>query len=95
MPRGINSEFDPRRRPLGRPRPTPYFQLGDSAQQVASDWATGPESHLYQYSRSGTPSADAMKEVDFNLSRGDTNPREKERLTNLRKAIQRDLEDNE
>lgn len=95
MARGERSEFNPKRRPLGRPKPAPYFQLGDSAQQVAEDWAAGPNSHLYQYARTGQANPNAMKEVEFNLSRGDTDPKEKERLTNLHKAIQRDLEEND
>lgn len=93
MARGKRTEFDPRRRPLGRPRPAPYFQLGDSASQVAEDWATGPESHLARYASSGLASEAAMKEVDTHLSRGDTDPTQKGRLSNLRKQIELDLED--
>ena len=88
MARGQRSEFDARRRPLGKPRPTPYFQLGDSAHAVARDWSQGNETPLGLFASSGTVSQGAFDEVDAHLNRGDTDPREKERLTNLRKHLE-------
>jgi hypothetical protein len=48
---------------------------------------------LYKFASAGQVHPDAMKEVDFNLQRGDTDPREKERLGNLRKHLELQLED--
>lgn len=92
MARGKRTEFDPRRR-IGRPKPTPYFKIGDSAESVASDWASSRGSALDQYASSGLASAEALKETQGHLQRGDIEPMEKERLTNLHKKIQRQLEE--
>lgn len=88
MARGKRTEFDSRRRPLGMPRPAPYFQLGDSAQNVARDWSQGNETPLGTFADTGTITKGVFEEVDSHLNRGDTNPREKERLTNLRKHLE-------
>lgn len=93
MPRGRDTRYDKRR--LGTPRPSPYFELGDSAEQVAADWNQGTGSALHGFASRGTVSPQALKEIDSNMQFGDVHPREKERLTNLKKHIQLRLEESE
>lgn len=90
MPNGRDSRFDKRR--LGTPRPTPYFELGDSPEQVAADWNPGEGSALHMFSRTGRVDPSAVKEVDSNMLFGDIDPREKERLRNLKKHLEGKLQ---
>lgn len=89
MPRGKDTRFDPRR--LGVAMPAPYFELGDSPEQVAADWNQGTGSALHSFATTGNITPNALKEIDSNMSFGDIQPREKERLSNLKKHVQRKL----
>lgn len=87
MARGEDTSRHPNRR-VGKPKATPFFELNDSPQQVARDWAQGGDTALGTFARSGEVSDRTFAEVDQNLNFGDIHPREKERLTNLRKHLQ-------
>lgn len=91
MPRGQDTR-NHQNRQVGRPKATPFFELNDSPQQVARDWSQGNETALGMYARSGQVSEGAFNELDSTLNRGDIHPREKERLTNLRKHLQNQKE---
>lgn len=93
MPRGKDSSKDARRL-VGRPKPTPFFRIGDSAQAVASDWSTSTGRGLRDYARTGRASAEALQETENTLSSvGGIEPTEKERLINLGKHLRLQLEE--
>jgi hypothetical protein len=87
MPRGQDTRDHPKRN-VSRPKPTPYFELNDSAQRVASDWASGEQSSLGRFASSGDFDKSTFDEINKNLNFGDAHPREKERLTNLKKHLE-------
>jgi hypothetical protein len=87
MARGRDERDHPKRQ-VGRPKPTPYFELNDSAQQVARDWSQGNNSALGRFASSGEVSEGAFSEINDTLNFGAPHPREKERLTNLQKHLQ-------
>lgn len=76
-------------RKVGRPSAAPYFELNDSAQQVARDWSQGNNTALGRYASSGEVSQATFDELNKTLTYGgDIHPREKLRLTNLQKHLQ-------
>ena len=87
MPRGQDTRDHENRR-VGRPKTTPFFELNDSPQQVARDWSQGNETALGRFATRGEVTDDAFGEIDQTLNFGDVHPREKERLTNLKKHLQ-------
>ena len=87
MSRGRDERDHPKRQ-VGRPKPAPYFELNDSAQQVARDWSQGNNSALGRFASSGEVSEGAFAEIKDTLTFGAPHPREKERLTNLQKHLQ-------
>lgn len=87
MARGEDTRDHPKRN-VSRPKPTPFFELNDSAQRVASDWASGDQSSLGRFAATGDFDKSTFTEIDNSLSFGDAHPREKERLTNLKKHLQ-------
>lgn len=94
MPRGQDSRDHPGRR-VGRPKPTPYFELNDSPEQVARDWSQGNQTALGRFAKTGEVSEATFNELNKTITYGgDINPREKLRLTNLQKHLQAQKEAN-
>lgn len=87
MARGQDTRDHPKRG-VSRPKPTPYFDLNDSAQQVARDWSQGNETSLGRFASTGDFDKSTFDEINHNISYGDPHPREKERLTNLKKHLE-------
>ena len=87
MPRGQDTRDHPKRN-VSRPKPTPYCELNDSAQQVARDWASSDQSSLARFASTGDFDKSTFAEIDNNMNFGDAHPREKERLTNLKKHLE-------
>jgi hypothetical protein len=87
MARGERTEHHPNRQ-VGRPRPTPQFELNDSPQQVARDWSQGNDTALGRFASKGEISEGTFSEINKTLEYGAPHPREKERLTNLRKHLE-------
>lgn len=75
-------------RQVGRPKPTPFFELNDSPQQVARDWSQGNETALGRFASRGEISQATFDELNHTLNFGDPHPHEKLRLTNLQKHLQ-------
>lgn len=96
MPRGQDTRDHQNRQPrrIGQARPTPYFSLSDSAHQVAQDWAQGNNTALGRFATRGEVDKNIYGEIDTHLNSGETHPHEKERLTNLKKYIQAQTEEN-
>lgn len=94
MPKGEDTRNHPNRQ-VGRPKPAPYFELNDSAQQVARDWSQGNNTALGRFASTGEVSEAAFSEIKDTLNFGAPHPREKERLTNLQKHLQLQKESQE
>jgi len=87
MPRGEDTRDHPKRQ-VGRPKPTPQFELNDGPQQVARDWSQGNDTALGRFASKGEISEGTFAEINKTLDYGAPHPREKERLTNLRKHLE-------
>jgi len=94
MARGQDSRDHPNRQ-VGRPKPAPYFELNDSAQQVARDWSQGNETALGRFASTGEVSDQTFNELKQTMDFGDPHPHEKLRLTNLQKHLQLQKESQE
>jgi len=87
MARGEDTRNHPKRQ-IGRPKVTPQFELNDSPQQVARDWSQGNSTALGRFADQGEITEGTFKELNHTLDYGAPHPREKERLTNLRKHLE-------
>lgn len=87
MARGEDTRDHPKRN-VSRPKPTPFFELNDNAQRVASDWSQGNNSSLGRFAATGDFDKSTFDEINSSISFGDPHPREKERLTNLKKHLE-------
>lgn len=87
MPRGEDTRDHPNRR-VGKPKLTPFFELNDSAQQVARDWSQGNDTALGRFATTGKADKSALDEVKQTLDFGSPHAHEKLRLTNLHKHLQ-------